>query len=169
MEKLIVCDVVDFGGAAMNNSSNGPSHSETRSRERKDFDDGANALWTLYGKEAQIHDEARFQSLADDMNGVPTFVCLYHPLYNRLLILVYFRRQACLLVFSLRSSSKAFKVCKIILHKNQHIINNSRSLCWSRSRNKLHPPSNKLPSLLLYRLIRQPPHHLLSFESTFVG
>ena len=66
---------VDCGGAAINNSSDGPSRSKAHS-ERKDFDDGANALWTLYGEEAQSHDEARFQSLADDMNGVPTFVCL---------------------------------------------------------------------------------------------
>ena len=64
---------------AINNSSpDGPSLPETRS-ECKDFDDGANALWTLYGEEAQIHDEARFQGLADDMNGVPTFVGRYDP------------------------------------------------------------------------------------------
>ena len=64
---------------AINNSSpDGLSLPETRS-ECKDFDDGANALWTLYGEEAQIHDEARFQGLADDMNGVPTFVGRYYP------------------------------------------------------------------------------------------
>ena len=42
--------------------------------ERGDFDDGANALWSLYGKEAQAHDETLFQSLSADMDGVPTFV-----------------------------------------------------------------------------------------------
>ena len=57
----------------MDNSPDVPSLSEASS-ERKDFDDSANPLWTLYGEEAQIHDEARFQSMADDMNGVPTFV-----------------------------------------------------------------------------------------------
>lgn len=54
------------------------SHSDHRSQgapnERGDFDDGANALWSLYGKEAQAHDETLFQSLSADMDGVPTFV-----------------------------------------------------------------------------------------------
>ncbi|KAH9059232.1 hypothetical protein EDB87DRAFT_820539 [Lactarius vividus] len=58
---------------AMDNPSDSPAFSEAHS-EYEDFDDGANALWSLYGKEAQIHDKARFESLAADMNGVPTFV-----------------------------------------------------------------------------------------------
>ena len=64
----------------MNNSSDGPSLTEAPSK-RKDFDDGANPLWTLYGEEARIHDEARFKTLVDDMIGVPTFVRVY---YSRL-------------------------------------------------------------------------------------
>ena len=43
-------------------------------KERRDFDDGANALWSLYGKEAKTHDEARFKSVAKDMDGVLVFV-----------------------------------------------------------------------------------------------
>jgi hypothetical protein len=39
-----------------------------------DFDGGANALWTLYGKEAKSHDESRIQTLKDDMDGVLIFV-----------------------------------------------------------------------------------------------
>ena len=39
-----------------------------------DFDGSANALWTLYGKEAKSHDEARIQTLKDDMDGVLIFV-----------------------------------------------------------------------------------------------
>jgi hypothetical protein len=39
-----------------------------------DFDDSANALWSLHGKEAKSHDEARIQSLKDDMEGVLIFV-----------------------------------------------------------------------------------------------
>jgi hypothetical protein len=39
-----------------------------------DFDDGANALWTLYGKEAKSHDEAHIHSLKGDMDGVLIFV-----------------------------------------------------------------------------------------------
>ena len=42
-----------------------------------DFDDSANALWTLYGKEAKSHDEAGIQSLKDDMDGVLIFVRIY--------------------------------------------------------------------------------------------
>ncbi|KAH9170075.1 hypothetical protein EDB89DRAFT_2191835 [Lactarius sanguifluus] len=58
--------------SAMNNSSDGPAQSE-----RRDFDDGANALWYLYSKKAQTHDEALFQGLLADMNGIPTFLRLY--------------------------------------------------------------------------------------------
>ena len=39
-----------------------------------DFDSSANALWTLYGTEAKSHDEARIQTLKDDMDGVLIFV-----------------------------------------------------------------------------------------------
>lgn len=42
-----------------------------------DFDDSANALWTLYGKEAKSHDEARIETLKDNMDGVLIFVRLY--------------------------------------------------------------------------------------------
>ena len=39
-----------------------------------DFDGSANALWSLYGKEAKSHDESRIQKLKKDMDGVVTFV-----------------------------------------------------------------------------------------------
>ena len=39
-----------------------------------DFDSGATALWTLYREEAKSHDEARIQSLKEDMDGVLIFV-----------------------------------------------------------------------------------------------
>ena len=46
-----------------------------------DFDGSSNALWTLYGKEAKSHDEARIQTLKKDMDGVLIFVrfifCLF--------------------------------------------------------------------------------------------
>ncbi|KAI0289900.1 hypothetical protein B0F90DRAFT_1633474, partial [Multifurca ochricompacta] len=42
-----------------------------------DFDDSANALWTLYGKEAKSHDQARIQTLKDDMDGVLIFAGLF--------------------------------------------------------------------------------------------
>ncbi|KAH9007394.1 hypothetical protein EDB84DRAFT_1584749 [Lactarius hengduanensis] len=42
-----------------------------------DFDDSANALWSLHMKEAKSHDEARIQSLKDDMDGVLIFAGLF--------------------------------------------------------------------------------------------
>ncbi|KAH9059225.1 hypothetical protein EDB87DRAFT_1791552, partial [Lactarius vividus] len=73
------------GGRAMNNASDGPSLSETQS-ERKDFDDGANALWSLYDKEAQAHDEALFQGLLADMSGIPTFAGLFAGVLTSFLV-----------------------------------------------------------------------------------
>jgi len=40
-----------------------------------DFDGSANALWTIYGKEAKSHDDAHIHTLKDDMDGVLIFVC----------------------------------------------------------------------------------------------
>jgi hypothetical protein len=42
-----------------------------------DFEGSANALWTLYGKEAKSHDESQIQTLKDDMDGVLIFVRPY--------------------------------------------------------------------------------------------
>lgn len=56
-----------------NSFTEGLYHAGTR-REHRDFDDGANALWSLYGKEAKSHDDDRFQSLASHMEGVLLFV-----------------------------------------------------------------------------------------------
>ena len=42
-----------------------------------DFDNSANALWSLQMKEAQNHDGARIQSLSDNMNGVLIFVSVH--------------------------------------------------------------------------------------------
>jgi hypothetical protein len=39
-----------------------------------DFDDSANALWSLYEKEAKSHDEATVGTIKDDMEGVLIFV-----------------------------------------------------------------------------------------------
>ncbi|KAF8262937.1 hypothetical protein EI94DRAFT_1808061 [Lactarius quietus] len=63
--------------------SDGPSQSAAPNK-RTDFDDGANALWSLYGKEAQAHDETLFQSLSADMDGVPTFVRISPRVQRRL-------------------------------------------------------------------------------------
>jgi hypothetical protein len=42
-----------------------------------DFDGSANALWSLYGKEAKSHDKSRIQTLKEDMDGVLIFVSSY--------------------------------------------------------------------------------------------
>jgi len=42
-----------------------------------DFNDNANALWSLHMEEAKSHDAARIQSLKDDMDGVLIFVRVY--------------------------------------------------------------------------------------------
>ena len=42
---------------------------------RRDFDEDANDLWSLYGKEAKSHDGARIETLKGDMDGVLIFVC----------------------------------------------------------------------------------------------
>lgn len=42
-----------------------------------DFDSSANALWTLYGKEAESHDKSQIQTLKEDMDGVLIFVRLH--------------------------------------------------------------------------------------------
>jgi hypothetical protein len=64
-------------------SSKGPYQPET---VRRDFDDGANALWSLYGKEAKTHDEARIQRLAADMDGIPTFAGLFAGVLTSFLV-----------------------------------------------------------------------------------
>ena len=45
-----------------------------------DFEGSANALWAMYGKEAKGHDDARINTLKDDMDGVLIFVCSYQIL-----------------------------------------------------------------------------------------
>ncbi|KAH8986162.1 hypothetical protein EDB83DRAFT_2240436 [Lactarius deliciosus] len=42
-----------------------------------DFDDNANAFWSLHMNEAKSHDEARIQSLKDDMDSVLIFAGLF--------------------------------------------------------------------------------------------
>lgn len=66
----LTCGSLDSERRPMGNSS--PEGSSQR--EPRDFDDGANALWSLYGNEAKKHDEARVESVAKDMGDILTFV-----------------------------------------------------------------------------------------------
>jgi hypothetical protein len=43
----------------------------------EDFDDSANALWSLYAKEAKSHDEATMETRKDDLDGALIFVSSY--------------------------------------------------------------------------------------------
>ena len=62
----------------MNNRNESQSPEESH-KQRQDFDDGANDLWSLYGKEAQIYDESRIKTLKSDMGGILIFVLVYFP------------------------------------------------------------------------------------------
>ncbi|KAH8994221.1 hypothetical protein EDB92DRAFT_2113439 [Lactarius akahatsu] len=78
--------ILGSGGGVTGNSSSGDSFHAESHEERKDFDDGANALWSLYGKEAKTHDEADFQRLATDMDGVLLFAGLFSAVLTSFLV-----------------------------------------------------------------------------------
>ena len=57
---------------------NDPNHSLEESHEQhRDFNDTANDLWSLYGKKAESHHQARIKTLKDDMGGILIFVCAF--------------------------------------------------------------------------------------------
>lgn len=87
----------------------------------------------LSTKEAQTHDETLFQSLSADPEGVSTF--------------------ACLLPFSLHSSSTVFTIYNVIPRSKWEIITSDLSRCSPRSHNKPRLSLHRFPSHLL-------PHHL---------
>ncbi len=47
-----------------------------------DFDGSSRVLWTLFGSEAKSHDNARINTLKDDMDGVLIFVRPYSTRIN---------------------------------------------------------------------------------------
>ncbi|KAI9453223.1 hypothetical protein F5148DRAFT_985633, partial [Russula earlei] len=53
------------------------THQGQEQRHIGDFDDSANPLWSLYGKETKSHDSARIQTLKEDMDGVLLFAGLF--------------------------------------------------------------------------------------------
>lgn len=85
------------------------SPEEPPDQQHQDFDDGANDLWSLYGKEAQIYDESRINSLKSDMEGVLIFVRVcFHPYQPEFDIIYY--RLVYSLAFSRRSSSQRSRI-----------------------------------------------------------
>ncbi|KAH9996397.1 hypothetical protein BJV74DRAFT_883684 [Russula compacta] len=68
----------EANGPPVSRSRSGSSRRESTERRMiGDFDDSANALWTLYGKEAKRYDESQIQTLKDDMDGVLIFAGLF--------------------------------------------------------------------------------------------
>jgi len=58
-------------------SGSNPIQEAEEKRMIGDFDGSANALWSLYGKEAESNDKSRIQTLKEDMDGVLIFVSPY--------------------------------------------------------------------------------------------
>ncbi|KAN0136301.1 hypothetical protein V8E53_005906 [Lactarius tabidus] len=69
----------------MDNSSENLSHEEPH-EEREDFGDGANALWSLFFRQAKTQDEAQFHSLMGDMDGVLLFAGLFSAVLTSFLV-----------------------------------------------------------------------------------
>ena len=113
-----------------------------------DFRGSTNALWSLYGKEAKSHDEARIQPLKEDMDGVLIFVRL--RTYNRLshadtylYRLVYFRLP------SRRSWLIANRTCKLAPQIKWCITSDNIPPFFLRSPFKWLPLPPRFPSPLL--------------------
>ena len=75
-------------GVGVNNQSGNdvpnPRRSLGDSSEQRDFDDSANALWSLYRDEAKNYDEAELKTFKDDMDGLLIFVRIYYlPISGR--------------------------------------------------------------------------------------
>ena len=60
-----------------------------------DFNDNANALWSLHVKEAMSHDEARVQSTKSEMDNVLLFVRVYIPI---VIVTVYPTPSSCTVI-----------------------------------------------------------------------
>jgi hypothetical protein len=118
-----------------------------------DFDDGANALWTLYGKEAKSHDQSRIQTLKEDMDVVLIFVSSY-SYFCLCYILNHAHSLSHRLVYSLLPSPLslpiAYRACSQTPHNKPPTTWNKTSQCSHRSLTKSLPSLHKSPFL---------PHH----------
>src|SRR6266702_2975009 len=114
-----------------------------------DFDDSANPLWSLHTKEAKSHDEARIQSLKDDMDGILIFVRVY------IYIIIFYRADAASSrpVYSLLLSPP-LSPTKFITFKS---IQHNR---WSTTSNRMSHYSLRSPSRSPLSLHRFPSHPL---------
>ena len=97
-----------------------------------DFDDNANAMWSLHLSEAKSHDEARIHSLKDDMDSVLIFVRVYTSIITVFCRLMHFRPAYSPLP-SLPFLSIASTAFRTIQHSRWSSTNNRMSLCSLRS------------------------------------
>jgi hypothetical protein len=93
------------GGVEGMNNRNDPSQSpEESNKQRQGFDDRANDLWSLYGKEAQIYYENWIKTLEGDMGGALIFVRVFFFLLANQNFDIIHSRPVYSLLFSRRSS-----------------------------------------------------------------
>ena len=99
-----------------------------------DFDDSANALWSLYEKEAKGHDEATIQTLKDDMDAVLIFVRAHtYSTGVSIALMDGHIRLACFPLPSLHLSSIVLKTYNRIPSNNRRTSSNNLLCCFIRS------------------------------------
>ncbi|KAI0261939.1 hypothetical protein BC834DRAFT_893369 [Gloeopeniophorella convolvens] len=69
----------------MEDRHSGPSEA-TEDRKPEDYGESANALWTLYGKEAENHDKALIETWRSDMEAIIIFAGLYSATLTSFLV-----------------------------------------------------------------------------------
>ena len=93
----------------MNNRNNSSQSPQEFHKQRQDFDEGANDLWSLYGKEALTYGESRIKTLKDDMGSVLIFVRVWFPSVDQNFDIIH-SRPVYSLLFSLRSSCQRSRI-----------------------------------------------------------
>src|SRR6266567_3050573 len=66
-----------YGLEGMSDRNDSSPSPEELPKQRQDFDEDANDLWSLYGKEAKSHDEEWVKALKEDIDTALIFVCAY--------------------------------------------------------------------------------------------
>ena len=113
------------------------AHIREAETDNLDFDDSANALWSLYGKEAKNLDHATIKDIKSDMDGLLIFVRSYSstlPLLLAYLLMDWsILRLACSPLPSPRLSSIVVSPYNHLPYNNRRSTSNNRSHCLTRS------------------------------------
>ena len=138
----------------IDNPCEGRPVADNSSREPRmigDFDGSANALWSLYGKEAKSHDGVRIHTLKEDMGDVVLFVRPYFVhAYNGLGHAdAWFYRPVYFPLLSHRSSLIANRTCKLTPQIKWCITSDNIPPSFLRSPNKSLPLPHRFPFPLL--------------------